>query len=342
MNMKTEKKLLLLRNLLFLAGGIVLLLTLAFQGGLLYFESGKKQLQTENDFEQFSETDSSEILWNGDVYAYKEELINILILGIDGRGKAEKNEYFGFGPRADSIYLAVVNPSQGSMEFINISRDIITPIKMYDSLGQDMGNYPMQIGLQYCNGDGLEGSCQLMESAVSNLLGNIPIHGYCALYWNGITEIHEAVGPVTVNVPEYLVNLDFVTFEKSGMTELSAEQAKIYVQCRDINITGSDELRRQRQKEYFEALYDAAKKKISENPLSVLKIRDRIEPYLVTDLDTKEMLTLAYWLTTWDVRNINIKSIPGETVTGMFQDEYIVDQEQLQELMIQNFYEKRY
>lgn len=331
------------QKLLFFMGILILLLTLGFWAWQIYIKSGAEQLRTVNEYAKYEgEKYYSEVLYDGDVYEYDEECINLLILGVDGRGEAQLNEAIGFGPKADSIYLAVLKPSNASLRLINISRDAVTAIQLYDSLGQDIGIHPMQLGMQYSVGDGLEESCELMEAAVSNLLGDIPIHGYCALYWNGIMEVHDAVGPVTVEVPEYLAQLDFETFPESGMTELNAEQAKIFVQCRDIDVTGSDELRVERQKEYFQALYDAGKEKIGESPFAVLGVKKKIEPYLVSDLTAHEILTLANWITQWSLRDLYIENIPGKIAETAFQDEYIIEQDALQEMLIKIFYNKRY
>ena len=45
----------------------------------------------------------------GQMYSYRDGLINILCLGVDGRGKAEADDTYGFGPKADCIYLAVLD-----------------------------------------------------------------------------------------------------------------------------------------------------------------------------------------------------------------------------------------
>lgn len=315
------------------------MLTLLFQCRTFVFRLGEFKLKKADKFEVFS--DSSE-KGNDGKYQYKEDLVNILILGIDGRGEKEKNTSYGFGPRADSIYLATFDLSKKNMTLLNISRDIVTDIKVYDSLGQEMGLYPMQLGMQYCYGDGLQGSCELMEAAVSNLLDGIAIHGYCALYWNGISTLHELFGPVTVDVPEYLYRLDPVNFQKSGITSLNAAQAKIYVQCRDINDTGSDELRRERQKIYFERLYEAARWKILRNPFCVFAAQKKVQSYLVTNLQAGEILSLANWLSSWELSSLQIMDVPGKTIEGELQDEYRIDEKLFEELMKKLFYEKRY
>ena len=43
-----------------------------------------------------------------------------------------------------------------------------------------------------------------MEEAVSELFYGLPIHGYCALSMNNIADLNDAVGGVTVTVPEEL------------------------------------------------------------------------------------------------------------------------------------------
>lgn len=315
------------------------MLVLLFQCRTLIFRFGEFKLKKADKFEAFSEDREGAI---DEKYQYKEDLVNILILGIDGRGEKEKNTSYGFGPRADSIYLATFDLSEKNMTLLNISRDIVTDIKIFDSLGQEMGLYPMQLGMQYCYGDGLQESCELMEAAVSNLLNGIPIHGYCALYWNGITVLHDLFGPVTVDVPEYLYRLDPVNFQKSGITSLNAAQAKIYVQCRDINDTGSDELRRERQKIYFEGLYKAARSKVLQNPLCVFDAQKKVQPYLVTNLQAGEILSLTNWVSSWELSKLQIVEVPGKTTEGQLQDEYKIDELLFENLMKELFYKNGY
>lgn len=284
---------------------------------------------------------TKEILWNGDVYEYREDLITILCLGIDGREEARENTAIGFGPRADSIYLAVVDLEQKELKLLNISRDSMAEIRLRDSLGQEAGFCEMQLGLQYAIGDGLEGSCHLMEEAVSKMLG-IPIHGSCALYWKGVGEIHEVLGPVTVEVSKELHELDSATFEEAGLTELTGEQALVYVQGRDIQVEGSNGERTERQKEYMQALYGSAREKLKRNPLMVFSLWHAVEEYFVTDLAPSEIQALATLFCQLDMDELEIRSFSGSYVFGEFQDELWLDEEEKLELLIEVFYKKRY
>ena len=278
--------------------------------------------------------------WDGEQYQYRDGLINILCLGVDGRGKAEESTDIGFGPRADCIILAVIDTEKHTLAFLNISRDSVTPIRWFDSKGQEIGLFDYQLGLQYTMGNGLETSCVMMEEAVSRMLGGIPIHGYCALYWGGVEALQEQTGPVTVEVPEELHELDPEHFPECGEVELTPEQAKIYVQGRDITVTGSNEIRLLRQQEYMQSLYQKIREKLSSNPFSVFSMKEAVQDYLVTDLEQEEILALAGQVAGAAGKEMSLLSVPGESVATNFQDEFHVDQDQLMALIIQLFYSR--
>ncbi len=278
------------------------------------------------------------VSWNGKPYEYREGLINILFLGIDGRGKAEESTAIGFGAKADCIILATLDTKEHTLAFLNISRDSVTPCRWFDSTGKEIGLYDYQLGLQYTMGDGLETSCEYMEEAVSRMLGGIPIHGYAALYWGGVAALQEETGPVTVYVPEELHELDPFHFLEYGEMELTPEQAKIFVQGRDITKTGSNEIRLQRQQEYMRALYEKLKERVKKDLFSVLSMKESVEEYLVTDLETEEILALALQAGRALGDEMTLLSVPGSTRATQFQDEFIVDKEGMKELLVSLFY----
>ena len=124
--------------------------------------------------------------------------------------------------------------------------------------------------------------------------------------------------------------------------ELNSEQIMVYVQGRDTKVSGSNEERSGRQKEYLHALYRAVREKIQKNPMSIFSIRKAVSPYLVTDFTLSEMLALLSWARDWNMEEIEICPLAGENVYGDFQDEFWIDQEQKEELIVELFYKKRY
>ena len=330
-----------------LALGVMLLLPAAGLLILLTMEKlGERSLLTPGQYDvaegETADTEPPEIIWNGDVYEYRDNLVTLLCLGVDGRETAVENTAIGFGPRADSIYLVVLDLEQEKLTILSISRDSMTSVHVFDSLGQDVGYYDMQLGIQYSNGDGLEQSCELTAAAVSRLLDGIPINGYCALYWRGIAYIHEVVTPVTAWVSEELQQMNPVIFPESGEVELTAEQGLYYVRSRDIWEDGSNETRSQRQREYIKALAAKGIQEIRRDPRKIFTVLRGIEEYVVTDLDAGECLALASWLKDWDLSDLDIRTLPGESRSTDFHDEYLVSPEEKKELLIELFYEKRY
>lgn len=277
---------------------------------------------------------------DGVTYTYKEDLINILLLGIDGREKAVENTVYGAGPKSDAIYLATFDPGQRHVTFLNISRDTITDIRYMDSFGDEIGIFPGHLTLQYANGDGLHGSCEMTSEAVSHLLNGIPIHAYAALYWKAIVPIVEEIGAVPVNVPDYMCQLSPQIFSQSGYTYLNGRQALEYVEVRDIWQQGTNELRSIHQKEFMQSLFDTVKQKLKKDPLLIWRLKQEAEDYLVTDLALDEMFVIGLWGTGWEIGSLDIRSLPGESVEGDLHDEFYVDENEKQEFLLDLFYEK--
>ena len=337
-NKKRRKKIILTVVGLFVgicATGAVALAVFLHRGKIGLEETGK---YVEQAYEPLP--DYRWLTKGGQMYSYRDGLINILCLGVDGRGKAEADDTYGFGPKADCIYLVVLDTENETIRLLNISRDSKVPIRWYDSTGKELGLYDWQLGLQYTMGNGLDASCELMEEAVSRMLGGIPIHGYCALYWNGVSALQEELGNITLDVTEELSRLDSSHFPESGEQELTPEQIQIFVQGRDIKVTGSNEIRRERQQQYLRALYREVQKRVRRNLCSIWKMKSAVEDYLVTDLDTSEIATLAWQLGVRIQKLPEIVNVPGTSVATEFQDEYQIDEAGLTDLVIDTFYRK--
>lgn len=291
--------------------------------------------------EEGTDGDYHEVVWQGETYTYREHLVTILCLGVDGRGSAVENIEIGQGPKSDAIYLAVLDLEKKTLTLLNISRDSMAKIRIFDSLGMDVGLVDAQITLQYANGDGLASSCELTAAAVSRLLNGIPIDAYCALYWNSIKPLTDAVGPIPVEVPEYMTWVNPPVFHNSGYAELDGRQALEFVRERDIEEAGSNEVRSVYQQQFLQSLYTVTKEKIRKNPLMIWKIWKSVEDYVVTDLTLDQMLALGGLVGSWKVEELDIRSLPGECVEGRYHDEFWVDEVGKQKLILELFYEKQ-
>ena len=102
-----------------------------------------------------------------------------------------------------------------------------------------------------------------MVDAVSKLFYGIPINGYVAFNMETISQLNDAVGGVTVTVPEGENISDKL---KSGETvTLNGDDAVSFVRYRDTSVEGSNNLRIARQKQYLINFFSRAVKAVQKD-----------------------------------------------------------------------------
>ena len=323
--MRTRKK-----QLLFLACVAVLLI-----GALIYFITKDKEESYSSDFQESNREELVE--HRGKKYRYNEHLSNYLFMGIDTREPVTEYETRQEAGRADTIFVLSYDRVKKTVKGIAIPRDTITNIHMIAPDGTDLGTAKDHINMQYVFGDGKEESCQLMKEAVSGILYNVPIQGYCSLNMDGIAVFADILGGVEVTVPNNSlekVNSEFVSGAKVTITKDNAEQ---FVRYRDTEIAQSAIDRMNRQKVYLEAVAEKVREKSSEDASLIVDIYENLEPYMVTNVGND---MLAKLLEADFDSGTGIVDIPGEGVEGAEFDEYHVNETELYELILQMFYEE--
>ena len=346
--MEQKKKLhpLLIAVIMLLVLALGLIATVA--GMWFYGKNAVKQTDTtpilppqENEQEQPEQT-ADVIEYNGKRYEYNTDMYNVLLLGIDSDDNPA--DAAGNYDQADVLVLAALNLRDNKMTLISLSRDIMCDIALTNSAGELTSTMNTQLALAYAYGDGQHRSCELTRDAVSNIFYGLPIQGYGAYYVNGIAELNDAVGGITVNLI-----YDYPFFVCTGAERLTAElegkdvtltglEAKAYIQMRPEEQADANELRMVRQKQYMLALISKAKSAIKENPASILKMYNAVDDYVLTNMNLSEITYLATQAATMDFTG-DIRSVSGElTVNEESMAEVHVDREKLYNLMLDVFY----
>ena len=323
--MRTRKK-----QLLFLLCVAVLLI-----GALIYFITKDKEESYSSDFQESNREELVE--HRGKKYRYNEHLSNYLFMGIDTREPVTEYETRQEAGRADTIFVLSYDRVKKTVKGIAIPRDTITNIHMIAPDGTDLGTAKDHINMQYVFGDGKEESCQLMKEAVSGILYNVQIQGYCSRNMDGIAVFADILDGVEVTVPNNSlekVNSEFVSGAKVTITKDNAEQ---FVRYRDTEIAQSAIDRMNRQKVYLEAVAEKVREKSSEDASLIVDIYENLEPYMVTNVGND---MLAKLLEADFDSGTGIVDIPGEGVEGAEFDEYHVNETELYELILQMFYEE--
>lgn len=288
--------------------------------------------------EEQEDYDPTVFRYDGVEYKYNSNIITILCMGIDKNTEnVELQEISGESGQADSIFLLVIDPTLNKVKIISVSRDTMTEIKNYDVTGKEVGESVNHLGLAYAYGDGGEKSCELMVDAVSNLFYDLPIHGYVSLLMSAIGPINDAVGGVTVTVPDDLSDKDPALYEGATVT-LMGDQAEVFVRTRDTEAEGSNNLRMARQKTYALGFINAAKAALKQNPSLTIELYNEFSKQMVTNIGLDNAVYLASEIAGMEFDLDDILTIEGTTKQGAVYEEFYVDDEALLQLVLDTFY----
>ena len=301
-------------------------------------------IDSENTTENQSvniELEEGQLIYNGEVWQYNEDIMTFLCLGVDARSGVTDEKTPGKAGQADAVLLIVANPHTKKMQVINVNRDSMVDIELYDTDGGYAGTETKQLALQYAYGDGRILSCELMEQAVSNLFYGIPIHGYAALDMESIPTINDSVGGVEVTVLEDMTRYK-ADWAKDAKVLLKGKDALLYIREREDESKelGSNIARIERQKQYLALFADKIKSKIKEDITFPLTLYGNVQKHMVTSFSMDEITYLASTLLGYDFSMKDVISIRGEMAMGEINEEFYVDEEALRTLIIETFYEK--
>ena len=287
------------------------------------------------------ELKEGQIFHNGEIWQYNEDILTFLCMGVDSRSGVTDEKMPGKGGQADAIMLIVANPHNEKIQIININRDTMTDIEIYDTDGGYAGRGNRQIALQYAYGDGRVGSCELMEQTVSELFYGIPIHGYAALDMDSIPTLNDSVGGVTVTVPEDMTKYKS-GWSKGAEITLKGSDALLFIREREDESAelGSNLKRIERQKQYLSAFINQLKEKTKSDITFPITLYGKVQKHTVTSLSVDEMTYLASTLLGYDFSIENISGLTGETAMGEKNEEFYIDDEALRTLIIETFYER--
>jgi LCP family protein required for cell wall assembly len=315
---------------LFLIGVAILVI-----GVILFFVLRDKDESYSSDFQESNREDT--IVYGGKEYRYNEHLSNYVFMGVDTREPITEYETREESGRADAIFLLSYDRVKKTVKCISIPRDTMTNVRMIAPDGTDLGTSVEHINMQYAFGDGKDESCRLVKEAVSALLYDIPIQGYCSLNMDGIAAAVEVLGSVEMVLADNSledVNAEYVKGAKITVTKENAEQI---IRHRDTDVSQSAIARTNRQKELMKAVSDCAREKSTQDADFIVDMYESLKPYMVSNIGNDVLADLLE--AKFDSEN-GVIDIPGEGVEGELYDEYHIDETSLYELVLQMFYEE--
>lgn len=296
-------------------------------------------VESRNAGKKVKDADPDLVWHDGKAYRYNEDLVTILCMGIDQRTKVieQKDDVSGESGQADSIFLVVLDSAARKIKVIAISRDTMTEIPIFDYRGNYIGDAVNHLGLAYAFGNGKETSCQYMVDSVSNLFYGIPINGYAAFHMETIAKINDAVGGVTVTIPEDMTKAD-PSMEKGTTMTLDGRKAYTFVRWRDTTIDNSNNLRIARQKQYILNFFRQALEAVRKDYTLPVNLYQEFEEEMVTNIALDNAVYLITEASNMTFHEDSLTILKGDAGRGSVYDEVYVDDDALYELILETFY----
>ena len=322
---------------------VLILLCTILGGGYYLLKQTKENSEKTNRQKQSGQTsadsvqDSNTVEYKGETYKYNDHLSNYLFMGIDTRDAVDTYQTQEDAGQADAIFLVSLDRAEEKMKVLFIPRDTMTKIETFNPAGKSLGHTTDHINIQYAFGDGKQKSCELMKTAVSNLLDGLPIQGYCAMNMDGISAITDYVGGVELTVPDNSLEETNPDFKEGAVVTLTGENAEQFVRYRDTGKSQSALVRQERQKTYLQAFLQKAQQEASKDAGFITGLYESIQDYTVTNMGND---IFARLLAASQNGIADSQTVPGEGTQGQNFDEYHVDEEKLKDMIISMFYDK--
>ena len=234
--------------------------------------------------------------------------------------------------------LIVLDEVSKKISVVAINRDTMTEVHRFSRNGNDLGTYVTHIGYAYANGDGGKASCENLKTAVSSLIGGLPISGYIVSNLNSIAMINDLVGGVTVTVPNDDLASKYPELTAGSIVTLDESNVRAYVQQRDTEVDFSNEGRIERQKSFVLSFMDSFGKLVKENSTQVWDKLEESSDWMQTDITKNRYLSLADAFSQTSLTPDSYYILEGEDQLGELHDEFYYDEDALQELIINLFY----
>lgn len=317
---------------------ILLAIALILAGTVLILSAVGRNALTNDDGVNIARDDvealgSGTVRYNGQLYRYNTDIVTILLMGVDEEAKQDTGGVYGNANQSDANILAVLDMRNQELTLVSISRDAMCTLDVLDSTGAHVGTATAQLALAYSYGDGAERSCELTSAAVSRLFYDLPIPAYGSIYMQGIRQLVDSVGGVTVTP-----DASFSGFTAGQPVTLTGQRTENYIRYRADSTEGNNQ-RMQRQKQVVLALVNKMLAQVKEDPASVLALYNDVRRNITTNINTAMMVYLAQQASGMHFSG-DIVNVPGTSVMGAQKHaEYQVDPDALLELVLDIFYE---
>ncbi len=273
------------------------------------------------------------VVYNGITYHKRNDLKTVLFLGVDNtHTTAADVNIVGNAGRADAIILFILDDTNQTTQVLSVSRNCMTDVDMYTGDGQFVSSFQSQINMQYAYGNSPKRCNFLMKRTLSEMLFNTDIDSTISLTMDGINAIVTEMGGITLTMEDDYTYID-PSYTEGATVTLDGAAAERFVRYRDTTVWGSNETRVDRQSWFIHEMFRQMKASGATSDW-VDTMLTTADPYIEMDLDAETIKKL----TSYEMLDESLK-VPGTNREGGAHDEFYVDDEALQKLILDTFYE---
>lgn len=292
-------------------------------------ESAAEGTTGEDDF--IRDSFDGSVTYKGQRYEINTKVDTVLFLGIDTSNQTREGIGIDEGGRSDTIILFAIDNEKQQITPLEINRDSMVDVDIYDNDGNYLTTGKEQLTMQYSYGRNPMQASNLTREKVSDLLGRTRIDSVISLTMEGIEPIVDSIGGVTLKLEDDHTDID-PAYTKGAVITLDGQKAYDFVHTRDVTIRGSNMNRMSRQTQFMMALFNTIHGKGS----SIIEtMENSAGDYLYEDIDADSVDHLS----SYDYSG-TIMTLPGENVTEGVHDEFYIDDKKLLEVVLELFYKK--
>ena len=282
-----------------------------------------------------SQIGNNTVIYQNKSYALKDDVESFLLIGIDKFEGSVSEDSYKNDQQADFLMLFVVDHNDKKVSAVHINRDTMVDVNILGLNGNKVDTVVRQIALSHTYGNGKEVSCNNTVNSVSSLLNNIKINHYLSMKMDAVAILNDLVGGVEVTVTHTLNE----TLVQGQTVLLRGEQALLYVRARQGLEDSSNIARMVRQKQYSAALYEKFLSCVENDENFSLDVITKLLEYIVSDRSATQLKQFANKLSGYELQEIF--SIEGESRPGDEFVEFYADQNAIDKIIIDLFYEPK-
>ena len=317
--------------------GVLCAALLLLCGAILVNNQRQKQSLQPQQTQPSTQKPHREVEHEGQQYVRNFDLETVLVLGLD-KYHVSSPQQFGYlnDQQADLQLLLILDHSAQTCQMLHLNRDTMTEIQRLGVSGDQAGTFEGQLALAHTYGSGGSDSCLNATKAVSKLLHNVPVQHYLSLTMDAVAKINDAVGGVPVEIKDDFSAVD-PALRQGETVRLQGEQALTFVRARGSMEDSSNLARMERQRQYITALYGEVRRKEAEDPNFFARVLLDLKGSFQSDYSINQLEQLVDRVNSYEFGQIY--TIPGEAVQGEEFMEFYVDEDALQELVLELFYQ---